>query len=372
MEPVKSPGEQVHVVVLAGGAGTRFWPASRAARPKQVLPLCGPEPMITATVRRILPLVGTLDRVWIATGAALAEVTREAIAGVRADRLLLEPAPRNTAPCIAWAAATVARIDPQAVVVVLPSDHHIADETAFLAVLERAVASARRGVITTIGIRPTRPETGFGYILVGEEEGPSLPGVHRGVRFVEKPDLKTAEAMLQGGAHVWNAGMFVFRACDMKSAIAQHAPVIAEALDAFDRAAAAGDESPELERRFGTLPSVSIDVGVMEKLERFAVVPGEFGWSDVGSWQAAWELADRTEDGNHGPGHASFVGARGNHVVDLRSDATRVSRAIAIVGVDDLVVVETDDALLVVPRTRAQDVRLAVEALRVAKKIDLI
>ena len=165
--------EGVHVVVLAGGAGTRFWPASRAARPKQLLPLCGPEPMIADTVRRVLPLVAGPEAIWVATGTALAASTREALPALRADRMLLEPAARNTAPCIAWAAATIERVDPDAVLVVLPSDHHIADEAGFRAVLEAAIASARTGIITTIGIRPTRPETGFGYIEIDEAATPT-------------------------------------------------------------------------------------------------------------------------------------------------------------------------------------------------------
>jgi mannose-1-phosphate guanylyltransferase len=272
----------VHVVVLAGGAGTRFWPASRAARPKQLLPLCGPAPMIADTVRRVRPLVAGPRAIWVATGGGLAESTRGVLPDVHPDRVLLEPAARNTAPCIAWAAATIGRIDPESVVVVLPSDHHVADEPAFLAVLERAVASARRGVITTIGIRPTRAETGFGYIEVGDEEPPGS-GVHRGVRFVEKPDRQTAEAFLAGGRHLWNAGMFVFRARDLREALRTHAPAIEEAIAAFDRAArgerdpASGEarsEPEEVARLFPSLPSVSIDVAIMEKLGRFAVVPG--------------------------------------------------------------------------------------------------
>lgn len=366
--------EGVHVVVLAGGAGTRFWPASRAARPKQLLPLCGPEPMIADTVRRVLPLVAGPEAIWVATGTALAASTREALPALRADRMLLEPAARNTAPCIAWAAATIERVDPEAVLVVLPSDHHIADEAGFRAVLEAAVASARGGVITTIGIRPTRPETGFGYIEIDEAAATTgaAPAPRRGVRFVEKPDAATAERFVAGGRHLWNAGMFVFRARDLRAAVRAHAPAIASGLDELDGAAASGDERAAVERVFPTLPSVSIDVGIMEKLDRFAVVPGEFGWSDVGSWQAAWELAERSGAGNHGPEHAVFVDAGGNHVVDLRTDATTRRRTIALVGVQDLVVVETDDGLLVVPRTRAQDVRLAVEALRTAGRSDLV
>jgi mannose-1-phosphate guanylyltransferase len=363
--------ESVQILVLAGGAGTRFWPASRAARPKQLLPLCGPDSMIADTVRRVTPLLGESGAVWVATGAGLVAGTLEALPSLSRERVLVEPAARNTAPCIGWAAAAIARVDPEAVVIVLPSDHHIADEPAFLSVMERAVTSARNGAITTIGIRPTRAETGFGYIEVGEEEGPA----RRGVRFVEKPDRATAEVLVASGRHLWNGGMFLFRARDMLDAIRAHLPALADALQAFDAAAAEGGAEAEAKivaERFPTLPSVSIDVGIMEKLPRFAVVPGDFGWSDVGSWQAAWELADKDPQRNQGPEHAVFVDATGNHVVDLRSAVVPGQRAIALVGVADLVVVETDDATLVVPRDRAQDVRLAVDALKASGRGRLV
>jgi len=249
---------------------------------------------------------------------------------------------------------------------VLPSDHHVADEPEFIRVLERAIASARAGHVTTIGIKPTRPETGFGYIEVGDQD----EHARRGVRFVEKPDRATAERLVADGKHLWNGGMFVFRARDMIDAVRTHLPVVGDALAKFDAAAERGEEARVVAELFPTLPSVSIDVGVMEKLASFAVVPGDFGWSDVGSWEAAWELAAKDAAGNHGPDGAVFLEASRNHVVDLRRDGDEKKRAIAILGIDDLCVIETDDALLVVPRSRAQDVRLAVEALRKAGRSD--
>ncbi|WP_437570471.1 mannose-1-phosphate guanylyltransferase [Sorangium sp. So ce542] len=359
----------VHVLILAGGAGTRFWPASRAARPKQLLPLLGGEPLITATARRVLPLCGGADweRIWIATGQHLLSPTRAALPDVSERRLLVEPAPRNTAPCIGWAASTIAREDPEAVVVVLPSDHHIADVPRFLEVLEAAVASARGGAITTIGIRPTHPETGFGYI---EAEGAGDTGSaapRRVLRFVEKPSRERAAEFVASGRFLWNAGMFIFRAGDMRAAIRAHLPALAEGLDEIDRAAAQGAEAEAVLRVFPRLPAVSVDHGVMEHVAGLAVVPGDFGWSDVGSWQSAWELAEKDERGNSAPAGSVLVDARGNHVVDLRArpgGAPDDRRVIALVGVEDLVVVETDDALLIVPRDRAQDVKQVVDALK--------
>lgn len=373
-----SPLAPIHALILAGGAGTRFWPASRSSRPKQLLPLLGGDPLILETARRILPLcaegaAGQSDavaghpgwaRVHIASGKHLAEPTMAILPDLPFDNLLVEPVPRNTAPCIAWAAARVARRDPEAVLIVLPSDHHIVDVVGFRDTLSRAVASARTGTITTIGVRPTHPETGYGYIEIAEGAVAGEGGAFPVKRFVEKPPRALAEQFLAGGRHLWNAGMFIFRACDMLAAVRAHLPTLADGLETLDRAAAAGRELDELLELFPLLPAVSIDKGVMEHLDRLAVIPGDFGWSDVGSWQSAWELASKDARGNAAPAGTVLVDAHNNQVVDLRSAGGRHARVVALVGVSDLVVVETDDALLVVPRERAQDVKDAVEALK--------
>lgn len=356
----------VHVVVLAGGSGTRFWPASRRLMPKQLLPLAGhpDEPLIAATVRRIAPLV-TSHRIWIATGADLVDATVKALPGVPRTNFLAEPVARNTAPCIGWATATIARGDPDAVVAVLPADHFIRDETAFRDVVARALRIAEEGWLTTIGIVPTRPETGYGYI----EVGPLISGGGHAVdRFVEKPTRERAESFLRGGRHLWNAGMFFFRASVMRSAIAQYLPQLANGLDHIDAAAGRGQEGRALAEVFPTLPSVSLDTGVMEKAGKIAVVPGQFGWNDIGSWQVTWEMSDHDESGNAAPPDTVAIDARNNLVKDL-SGGHRPRRW-ALVGVSDLVIVETEDAVLVIPRDRAQDVRLVVEALKARGETD--
>ncbi|MRG97396.1 mannose-1-phosphate guanylyltransferase [Polyangium spumosum] len=359
----------VFALILAGGAGTRFWPASRAARPKQLLPLVGKAPLIRQTAERIEPLVGW-ERLFVATGTHLVEPTAEALPELYAENTLVEPAARNTAPCIGWAAFHIARKNPDAVLMVLPSDHHVRDVPGFRRALERAVASAARGTITTIGIKPTHPETGYGYIELEEEArgAEALPAK----RFVEKPDAARAEAFVAGGKHLWNAGMFFFRVRDMVQAIREHMPTLAEGLDQIDRAAEQGEEQSAVERIFPTLPSVSIDHGVMDHLDHFAVVPGDFGWSDVGSFQTAFELAEKDAQQNAAPKGALFVDARRNLVMDLRAGADEGKRVIALVGVEDIVVVETDDALLVVPRARAQDVKEVVAALKARGRSRLV
>lgn len=351
-----------YALIMAGGSGTRFWPASRTHKPKQLLAIApgSDKSLIAETVERVEPFCGR-DQVLIATGVHLLDATRGALPGLPAEAFLAEPVPRNTAACIGWGTSIIARRNPEAIVLALPSDHHILDPAGFRQALEVAVESARRGNITTLGIRPTRAETGYGYIEAGENLDAS---VRRVVRFVEKPNRETAERYLKSGSHYWNGGMFIFRAADMLRAIERHMGDLATGLAQIERSAAAG---PEAERRttaevFESLESVSIDYGVMEKVDGLAVVPADCGWSDLGSWQAAWELAQKDAQDNAAMGQACFVESGGNLVVDLRSEAS--GKIVGVVGARGLCVVATDDAILVLPRDRAQDVRKVVERLR--------
>ncbi len=349
-----------YAVIMAGGSGTRFWPASRKRRPKQLLPLAGgDEPLIAATTRRLEGIVSASDTL-IVTSEILADATAAAVPGLPRQNVLAEPIGRNTAPCVGWAAARVARDNPEAVIAVLPADHHIARPDDYRAVIKQAISAARSGDLVTVGIQPSRPETGYGYIEVGDPIG---DGVHRARRFVEKPSRSRAEQFLAAGTFLWNSGMFFFRADAILSAIRQHLPGLSEALEEFDKAAA---RSPEAEAecvaaRYGDLPSVSIDHGVMEKVDQVAVVPGEFGWSDVGSWTSAWHLAEKDENENALPEGAIVIDSKGSYI------QAPAGKLVAVVGLEDMVVVDTEDALLIMPKARDQEVRDIVEALRARK-----
>lgn len=352
----------VYAIILAGGSGTRFWPASRRATPKQFLSIVPgtSETLVSATLRRLAPLVAK-ERVLVATGAHLIDAARRSLPELAGDAFLAEPVARNTAPCIGWATAQIARRDPEAVVMVLPSDHFIAgDDPRFLDAMQRALRSAGTSAISTIGLKPTRAETGYGYIETGAE---LEPGIHRVARFVEKPDLATAEDYQRGGKHLWNSGMFFFRAQQMLEAIGRHLPELYSGLMRIERASRLGPVEEDRETRavFEAITGVSIDYGVMEKETPLNVVVGDFAWNDLGSWQSAWELADKDQDDNTANPGTVLVDARGNLVRDLRTDGKR--RVLALVGVQDLCVIETDDALLVIPRARSQEARRAVERL---------
>ena len=340
-------------VILSGGSGTRLWPLSRTARPKQLLALTHTETMLQVTARRALGGERFLPPMVVANAAHADEIEAQfAEAGIAPGALILEPAARNTAPAIALAACAA---EPEAILLVMPSDHVIADVPAFHAAIERAVPMVEAGWLATFGIAPTAPETGYGYIRRG---GEIAPGVHRVERFVEKPDHATAEAYLAEGCFSWNGGIFLFTAASYLAALEHHAPGIAAA--AREAIAAGRREALRVlpdAQAFGRSPSDSIDYAVMEKASRVAVVPVEMGWSDVGSWDALHELAIKDLDGN---AHHGEVLAIDTSNCLIRSEGPLV----AAIGVKDIIIIATKDAVLVMPRGDSQQVKRAVDALK--------
>jgi len=344
----------LYPVVMAGGSGTRFWPLSRKARPKQFLALATERPLIVETVQRLQGLA-TPARTYVVCGSVHARAARRLLPRLPAANILIEPIARNTAPAIGLATLHVQARDPEGVLAVLPSDHHVADVPGFQEALRRAAEVAQSGALVTIGIKPTRPETGFGYVQVGE---PIDGGAARVRAFVEKPDAPTAARYLASGEYLWNGGIFVFTARAMREAIDRHLPELGTVLDRLAPTVGTRRHAAALRRHFPAAPSVSIDYGVMEKARDIAVVPGDFGWSDVGSFAALPEVRPSDAAGN-------VVVGKGAVLVDSAGCVVVGSgRPLGLVGLRDVVVVDAGDAVLVVPRDRSQDVRAVVQSLR--------
>ena len=343
-------------VILSGGSGTRLWPMSRPEKPKQLLSLTDEATMLQLTARRIAgprfaaPIV--------VANARHADIIEEQLAagGVPAGTLILEPAARNTAPAIALAALAAA---PDAPLLVMPSDHVIGDLDAFHAAVEAALPSVEDGWLVTFGIEANAPETGFGWIQVGEA---IAPGVNRVGRFVEKPQRDRAEAMLASGDHAWNGGIFLFRADRYLAELARFEPAMMDAARAaMDRARREGARIFPDADAFAAAPDQSIDYAVMEKAERVAVVPVAMQWNDVGSWDALHAISERDEAGNaHRGTDTGEVIAIDTSGCLVRSDRARV----ALVGVTDLIVVASGDDILILPRGRSQEVKKLIEAMK--------
>ncbi len=351
----------IHTIIMAGGSGTRFWPLSRSARPKQFLPLTSKLPLIAETMKRMTGL-STPARTSVVCGAKHAALVKKALPKLPKGNVVVEPEARNTAPAIALACAQVAHVDPKGVVVVLASDQHVADPEAFRAAVREAVRVAETGQIVTLGIAPTRPETGYGYIRLGAP----LSGAARKVgAFVEKPNLETAKQYLASGDYLWNAGIFVFRVDVMLAAFAQHMPETSKPLAAIRAAWGSKRAASVLKSQFKKLTATSIDYGVAEKASNIAVVPAACGWSDVGSFNALPEVRKLDAHGNVIEGEAIVIDTTGSVVLAGK-------KPIAVVGMKDVVVVDAGDAFLVLPKDKSQDVRKVVEALKASKRLQYL
>lgn len=347
----------LHAVIMAGGSGTRFWPASRKNRPKQFLQLAADRPLLRLTYERLTPLVPP-ERIWVVTASSTVALTREILPELPSNNVIGEPEGRDTAACVGLAAELLRNSDPDAVCLVLPADHVIGDEHQFrLAMAAGARQVEENGGLLTFGLRPTGPETGFGYLQVGNVCR-TIDGhdVHSLSRFVEKPDSVTAQSYLDQGDYLWNSGMFAWKADDLLGEIDRQLPLLGQGLRRIGEAQESGDLPAVLTEVYPNLPRISVDFGIMEGATERWIIPVSFPWSDVGSWPALREVLSPDDDGNVSRGRNVVVDASRNVIV---SEGPVVS----LIGVDDLVVVATEDAVLVVPADLAQKVKGVVEEL---------
>jgi len=343
---------QINAVILAGGSGSRLWPLSRQHFPKQFLTLDGNATLLQTTINRISPVIDAKN-VLIVTQESYAK--GEAYHALLSYETLFEPIGRNTAPAIALAAAYLMSKEEDPVMVVLPADHIIKDEARFCEHLNSAIKVAEGGKLVTFGIQPVRPDTGFGYIKVRSGDNSEVLEVDR---FTEKPDHATAERFLKDGNYYWNSGMFVWRASTILAEIQRHLPVVHQMIDIIvAESRVAGTFQQAVEKHFSSIPSISIDYGVLEKSDRVSLIPCDIGWNDVGSWDAVHEISDKDENGN---------ALQGNVIeLDCKNSLIRAEkRLVATIGIEDLCVIETADAVLISKSDQTQRVREVVDELQ--------
>ncbi len=341
----------LHCVIMAGGSGTRFWPQSRKHQPKQLLNIVGEKTMIRATVERVLPLI-PFDRMLVVTGGSHEEKIRAQLPEIDSNSVVAEPIGRNTAPCIALAAYKLRKIDPEGVMAALPADHLIGQEREFIKALQSAYNMAlETQSLITFGVIPDRPETGYGYIqrgeVVAENDGFQA---YKALRFVEKPDLKTAQSYLAKGDYLWNSGMFVWKISTIIEAFERYLPALSRAMENVAPALNTDAEAEAVNQLYEELPDISIDYGILERSEHVLVIPIDVGWNDVGSWTSLQNVWNTDEDGNAVKGQT----------LSLRSSGCVVSspqKLTALVGVQDLIIVDTPDAILVCRKDSAQDIK---------------
>jgi len=351
---------RVFALIMAGGVGARFWPRSREKSPKQLLPIAGEGTLIQNTVARLDGIVETKDTFIVTNRIQKAPIIKQ-LPTIPPNNVLVEPIGRNTAPCIGLAALFMRRIDPEAVMLVLPADHIIKDVEEFHRIISTGiqVASETKGLVT-IGIQPDRPETGYGYvqILEDKEKNPySVQGVFKVKTFAEKPNLQTAERFLESGDFVWNSGMFIWRIDSILREIGEHLPELHQGLQNIDSVLGTEKYVPTLERVYGILRGISIDYGVMEKASQVYVLKGDFGWSDVGSWDEVYRIAEKDEQGNVVIGNVILKDVK-NSIIQSNG------KVVGVLGIEDLIVINTDDALLVCKRGKSQEVKEIVDYLK--------
>lgn len=362
-------------IILAGGGGTRFWPLSRQDIPKQFLNLTGTDMMVNETIDRLSSFVPK-ENIFVVTSAAQTPLMQEATSGrIPAEHILSEPAARNTSACIGYAAMEILKKYGDGVMCILPSDHYIKEPENYTKLMKKAIATAEEtGRLVTVGIKPTFASSGYGYIQFSEEDikkgtktdkkGAQVAGTrdyYEVVDFVEKPDIRTAKAYVKSGNFLWNSGMFIWQASVIMKYFQKLLPDIYEKLDEIGNAMGTPKEAEVIDNVYPTIPKISIDYGIMERADKVLVLKGEFGWNDVGSWDALQALYEPDENGNVIYGEQVHIGTR-------NCIAYAKSKLIAALGVEDLIIVEADDAIMVCHKDKAQDVKKIVEELKAEGK----
>ncbi len=351
-------------VVMAGGVGKRFWPESRRATPKQLLPIAAEESMLRMTIDR-LKVVTEVDHILIISNAEQEAAIRREIQELPAENILIEPEGKNTAPAIGLAAIIIQHRDPEAVMGVFPADHHIDDNNLFAEYINQGICIAKdmQGLVT-FGVIPTRPATGYGYIQYHDRTNPEEP-IYAVKAFAEKPDYETAQLFLRSGDFLWNSGMFVWQVSSILKSFQEFLPEIWDSLDNIKGAIGKPIWDSVLTVEWATLRSISIDYGVMEKAKNVYVVMVDYAWNDVGSWDAVYEMMEKDSSQNVSRGEVIFHDAASNLV-------HAHGKMVALVGVDDLVVIETEDALLIIPRGETERVKDLVDNFEKDKKDTLL
>ncbi|MBN2305723.1 MAG: mannose-1-phosphate guanylyltransferase [Anaerolineae bacterium] len=352
--------DHLYALIMAGGGGTRLWPLSRKGRPKQMLPLVEERTMFEIAVERLEPLLPP-ERICVVTGREHVDQLSQLVPHIPRENFIVEPFGQDTGPAVGLGTVHIQQRDPDAVIAVVTADQHIADKEKFRRVLAAAGELAQQGQIVTLGISPSFPSTGFGYIKRGEPLA-QVGGfqAYHSAEFTEKPDQRTAIHFMASGLYTWNSGMFIWKADQVLDEFKRQQPDMYAILTEIGQAVGQPEYEATLDRLWSTLKRISVDFAVMEQAQNVAVIPVDIGWSDVGSWATLFEVLDGDLNGNVSRGEV-----QGGHVkIDTRETLIVSERMVVTIGIEDIVIVDTDDVLLVCHRDRSQDVRQVVNQLK--------
>ena len=343
-----------HAVIMAGGRGERFWPESRVSCPKQFLKLVGNQTMIQSTVRRINRLIPA-ENIYIVTNSIYKDLVREQLPKLKQENIIIEPAARNTAACIGLACAFIRHKDSDAVMAVLPSDHLVKEEKRFINIIDMAFRKAKSGnVLIALGIKPNYPETGYGYIKCGPINKDLFC---KAEKFVEKPDADTAAKYMDAGNYLWNSGMFVWKADSIMESFKKYMPGLYDSVINIEKSIGQKSQKRVIKEEYMKLENISIDYGIMEKADNIFVLPCDFGWDDVGSWTSLERLNPQDEEGNIIEGNVFGIDTK---KCIVKAD----KKLIATVGIEDLIVIDTKDAILICRKDRAQDIKKLINEMK--------